>query len=120
MASCNCHGKRGVATTSVSPYDQCTACARKHIVKAWTLWSEFTYLDDNRDFITGHLRAAVDHLMYEHRAIALQARDLAMALEENRDVELDMEWPELLIAVREAFYADHPDAKKRLEDLKNG
>ena len=27
---------------------------------------------------------------------------------------------ELLIAVREAFYADHPDAKERLEKLKNG
>ena len=102
MAKCNCHGKRGVATASVSPYDQCVACARKHIVKAWTLWNEFTYTEDNRDFITGNLRLAVDHLMYEHRDIALMARDIAMLIEERKDTEAAKGWGGLLTAIREA------------------
>ena len=101
MAKCNCHGKRGVATTSVSPYDQCVSCARKHIVKAWTLWNEFTYTEDNRDFITGNLRLAVDHLMYEHREIALMARDLAMLVEAKKDAEATGAWDGLLTAIRE-------------------
>ena len=47
--SCSCHGKSGVSVTRTSPYDQCTACAKKHIVKAWSLFNEFTYTDDNRE-----------------------------------------------------------------------
>ena len=101
-----------------SPYDQCTTCAKKHIVKAWQLFNEFSYLDDNRDTITGQLRLAVDHLMFDHRDIALQSRNLAILLEENRDAELTNEWQELLSAVRQAFYKDHPDAAERLEKLK--
>ena len=46
---CNCHGKSGVSVTRTSPFDQCSACAKKHVVKAWNLWNEFTYTDDNRD-----------------------------------------------------------------------
>ena len=61
---CHCHGKSGVSVTRTSPYDQCTTCAKKHIVKAWSLFREFCYEDDNRDTITGQLRLAVDHLMY--------------------------------------------------------
>ena len=34
--SCNCHGKGGLSVTRTSPYDQCTACAKKHVVKATT------------------------------------------------------------------------------------
>ena len=116
--SCNCHGKTGISVKRASPYDQCTTCAKKHIVKAWQLFNEFSYLDDNRDTITGQLRLAVDHLMFDHRDIALQSRNLAILLEENRDAELSNEWQELLSAVRQAFYKDHPDAAERLEKLK--
>ena len=116
--SCNCHGKTGISVKRTSPYDQCTTCAKKHIVKAWQLFNEFSYLDDNRDTITGQLRLAVDHLMFDHRDIALQSRNLAILLEENRDAELTNEWQELLSAVRQAFYKDHPDAAERLEKLK--
>lgn len=115
--SCNCHGKSGMSVKRASPYDQCTTCAKKHIVKAWQLFNEFSYLDDNRDTITGQLRLAVDHLMFDHRDIALQSRNLAILLEENRDTELTNEWLGLLSAVREAFYADHPDAENRLKEL---
>ena len=115
--SCSCHGKSGVSTVRTSPYDQCTTCAKKHIVKAWSLFREFCYEDDNRDTITGQLRLAVDHLMYDHRDIALQARDLAIQIEENRDKEIGGGWERLLAAIREAFNAEHPDAVERLREL---
>ncbi len=115
--SCSCHGKNGIAAERVSAYDQCTACAKKHIVKAWNLWNEFTYTDDNRDVISGQLRNAVDHLMYDHRETALLARNLAMLIEENRDAEIKSEWPDLLTAVRKDYYDEHPVFRKRLEAL---
>lgn len=116
--ACSCHTKAGIGVKKVSPFDQCSTCAKKHIVKAWTLWNEFTYTDDNRDFVSGNLRLAADHLMYEHRGTALLARDLAVLIEENRDAEIGNGWTELLTAVRENFLADHPDAADRLEALK--
>ena len=98
--SCDCHGRSGASVTRTSPYDQCTACAKKHIVKAWSLFNEFAYTDDNRDAMTGQLRLAVDHLMYEHREIALMARDLAMLVEAKKDAEATGAWDGLLTAIR--------------------
>ena len=83
--SCDCHGKSGVAVSRTSPYDQCTVCAKKHIVKAWSLFNEFTYTDDNRDAMTGQLRLAADHLMFDHVETARLARDLAILC---RDYEI--------------------------------
>ncbi len=115
--SCSCHGKSGAAVTRTSPFDQCSTCAKKHVVKAWNLFNEFLYADDNRDAISGQLRLAADHLMYDHRETAAKARDLAVMIEENRDSEITTEWGDLLTAVREAFNADHPDAVERLAQL---
>jgi len=114
---CNCHGKSGAAVTRTSPFDQCSTCAKKHVVKAWSLFNEFLYTDDNRDAISGQLRLAADHLMYDHREAAVMARDLAIMIEENRDSEITTEWDDLLTAVREAFNSDHPEAGARLEEL---
>ena len=116
--SCSCHGKRGIAVTKTAPYDQCTTCAKKHIVKAWNLFNEFTYTDDNRDVISGQLRNAADHLMYDHRDAALKARDLAVIIEEARDKEITNEWQDLLASVRQAYYADHSEVAERLEQLR--
>ena len=60
--ACNCHGKNGVSVGRTSAYDQCTACARKHIKSAWSKWGEFTYEEDNRDYCSAQLRDAADHL----------------------------------------------------------
>ncbi len=117
--SCNCHGKNGISVSRTSPLDQCSACAKKHIVKAWNLFNEFTYTDDNRDVISGQLRLAADHMMYEHRETALLARDLAVIIEENRDAEITSEWTELLEAVRRNYSTDHPETGQRLADLIN-
>lgn len=120
--ACNCHGKNGVSVGRTSAYDQCTACARKHIKSAWSKWGEFTYEEDNRDYCSAQLRDAADHLKYEHRETALRCRDLAMVIEENRDAEhsnIAAELNALRIESRELFYADHPEAKHRLEVLKN-
>ncbi len=115
--SCNCHGKSGVSVTRTSPFDQCSACAKKHVVKAWNLFNEFTYSDDNRDATSGQLRLAADHLMYDHREAAVMARELAIMIEENRDTAITTEWDDLLIAVREAFNGDHPEITERLKQL---
>ena len=55
--------------------------------------------------------------MFDHRDIALQSRNLAILLEENRDAEITNEWQELLSAVRQAFYNDHHEAAERLKKL---
>src|SRR5574344_2907920 len=102
MCACSCHGKSGVSVTRSSPFDQCSMCAKKHVVKAWNLWNEFTYTDDNRDVISGQLRLAADHLMYDHRDAAILARNLAILIEENRDGEIGAGWNDLLTAVRNA------------------
>jgi hypothetical protein len=117
MCACACHGKSGVSVTRTSPFDQCSACAKKHVVKAWNLFNEFTYADDNRDVISGQLRLAADHLMFDHRDAALKARDIAILIEENRDSEIGSGWDELLSAVREAFNGDHPEITERLKQL---
>jgi hypothetical protein len=88
-------------------------------VKAWNLFNEFNYADANRDVISGQLRLAVDHLMFEHTEIAQLARDLAIIIEENRDNELVSEWNTLLDAIRKAYREDHPEWQDRLEKLKN-
>lgn len=116
--SCNCHTTNGVSVTRVSPFDQCTVCAKKHVVKAWSLWNEFLYTDDNRDAISGQLRLAADHLMYDHRETALAARNLAILIEANRDRDIGRGWSEVLDAVREHFNADYPEAVARLEQLR--
>ena len=116
--SCNCHGKSGISVGHTSPGDQCTACAKKHVVKAWSLFNEFTYTNDNRDAMMGQLRLAADHLMYDHTETPRLARDLAVMLEENRDAELGDRWDALLAAVRNVFNVEHPDAIERLERLK--
>ena len=121
--ACNCHGKNGVSVERTSAYDQCTSCARKHIKSAWSKWGEFTYEEDNRDYVSAQLRDAADHLKYEHREMALKCRDLAMVIEENRDAEfgnIAAELDALRIESRNLFYADHPEAKRRLEELSNG
>jgi len=115
--SCNCHGPNGAAVTRTSPFDQCSTCAKKHVVKAWNLFNEFLYSDDNRDTISGQLRLAADHLMYDHRDAAVKARDLAIMIEENLDAAITTEWDDLLAAVREAFNFDHQEAVAKLKEL---
>ena len=118
---CSCHTKEGLSVKVASPYDQCVLCARKHVKNAWGAWNEFTYEEDNRDYISDQLRKAADHLKIDHREIALQCRDLAMAIEENKDNEIpDMAFKldNLRNNLRELVYSEHKDAKERLERLK--
>ena len=119
--ACSCHGKKGEAVRKTRPDDQCTACARKHVKNAWSKWGEFTYEEDNRDYVSAQLRDAADHLKFTHRELALEMRDLAVAIEENKDKEygsIAEELNKLRDATRELFYKDHPDALERLEELR--
>jgi len=60
--ACHCHGKKGESVLIAKPFDQCTACARKHVKNAWSKWNEFTYEDENRDYVSAQLRDAADHV----------------------------------------------------------
>ena len=115
--ACNCHGKNGVSVGRTSAFDQCTTCARKHVKAAWSKWQEFTYEDDNRDYVSAQLRDAADHLKFSHRETALRLRDLAVVIEEVRDKEVAQELEKLRIETRELFYKDYPEARRRLEEL---
>lgn len=122
MCACQCHGKNGVSVAQTSPFDQCTMCARKHVKSAWSKWGEFTYEEDNRDYVSAQLRDAADHLKFSHRETALKLRDLAVVIEENKDKEygdISAAIDALRSETRELFYGDHPEAKARLEELNN-
>lgn len=118
--ACSCHGKNGKAVTVTRPDDQCTTCARKHVKNAWSVWGEFTYEQANRDYVSGQLRDAVNHLKFDHRETALKCRDLAMIIEENRDRDLRHvaeELEKLRVETVNLYYADHPEAQDRLAQL---
>ena len=118
---CSCHGKRGESVKTASPYDQCTMCARKHVKNAWGAYNEFTYEQDNRDYVSDQLRKAADHLKFEHRETALKCRDMAMEMEGNEDVAgggMAKRLNDLRIETLALFYADHPEASERLEKAK--
>lgn len=102
----------------MSPYSQCTVCAKKHIVKAWNLFNEFTYTDDNLDVISGQLRMAVDHLMWIYKDTALLAREIATDIEEYKWDGIEEKWERLLKLIRSNFYSDHPEIKKRRDGIK--
>ena len=62
LMNCDSCGRNGVAVARTSPYDQCmTAYAKKHVIKAWSLFNEFTYTDDNHGAMTRQLRIEADH-----------------------------------------------------------
>ena len=117
---CSCHGSKGESVKVAKPYDQCVLCARKHIKNAWGAFHEFTYEDDNRDFVSDQLRKAADHLKIIHRETALKCRDLAMQIEENRDApDLARQLDELRIEARNLFYLEHEEAQERLKQLQS-
>ena len=119
---CGCHGKDGRKAASTKPYDQCTACARKHVKAAWSKWGEFTYEDANRDYVSAQLRDAADHLKYDHPEDAQECRAAAIAIEENLATNAEM--MERLEGLRrrtlELFYQDNPGARQRLEEMRDG
>ena len=120
--ACSCHGKRGEIVKVARFDDQCTMCARKHVKNAWGAWGEFTYEEDNRDYVSDQLRKAADHLKFSHRDTALKCRDLAVAIEMNKErdyADFAAELDSLRAETRSLFYADHPDALLRLKDMRD-
>lgn len=114
--ACNCHGKDGKSVIRTSAYDQCTTCARKHIKNAWSKWNEFTYEEDNRDYVSAQLRDAADHLKFTYRDLALELRDLAVAIEEWKDIEygdIALKIDELRKKTLQIFLESHQEVLER-------
>lgn len=112
-------GKRGVRHADISSLRPVHHVREEACRQGMALLNEFPYMDDNDnlDAMTGQLRLAVDHLMYEHAETARFARDMAIMLEENRDTEIGDRWEALLAAVRKDFNGEHPEAMERLERM---
>lgn len=119
--ACSCHGKEKVRTVKTQPTDQCTLCAHKHIDDALSLFWEFPYERVNRRMVVGFIRDAMRHLQVDHRDVALELRDLAIAIDEVRDAEypkgITVEIKRLADKCDELFLADNPDVSERLERL---
>lgn len=121
MMACNCHGKRGEAERRVAPEDQCTMCAYKHVRNARHAWGEFTYELDNRSYVAGQLRLAIEHLKFDHTPTALKCRDLAAVIDEAMDADIRdvaVRLSAIEKDVRTLFYTDHPEAQERILLLK--
>ena len=119
---CKCHGKQGIAVNGKVPPDSpCTLCAYKHLNMALVAWGEFTYERDNRDWVAGHVRLAVEHIKSTHRETALKLRDLATSIEMAEDADhtdIAESLHQLKNTVRNLFDIDHPDVLERLDTLK--
>lgn len=121
--ACACHGEKKLRVVRTKPTDQCTACARKHTRDAWSAYNECAYEIENREFVAGQLRDAMRHLQRDHREEALRCRDLALVIEEVRDVDslsstltsLD----QLRRDILQLYLADHPEIAERMERLQN-
>ena len=120
--ACACHGKQKKVVNTTKPEDQCTTCARKHVKQAWSAWGQFTYQETNRDYVSGQLRMAINHLKYDHSDVALQLRELALVIQENKQPNIRYVKAQLdrfLAITRNLFYRDNPQATQRLEALQN-
>lgn len=117
--ACACHGVAGVVKEGrMKPTEQCTMCAYKHLEMALSAYSELSYEIDNREYVAGQLRLAVEHLKLDNREIALRVRDLAVTLETAKDSN-KQQFSECignaLKVVRELMYKDHPEILNRLK-----
>lgn len=116
--ACSCHGKSKVRTVKTLPTDQCTLCAHKHMDDALSLFLEFPYERVNRRMVVGFIRDAMRHLQHDHRDVALELRDLAIAIDEVRDEIYPKgivdEIRRLADKCDELFLEDNPDVAKRL------
>jgi hypothetical protein len=119
--ACSCHGKDKTKTVKTLPTDQCTLCAHKHMDDALSLFMEFPYERINRRMVVGFIRDAMRHLQIDHRDIALELRDLAIAIDEVRDAEypagIVVEIKRLADRCDEYFLEDNPEVTERLENL---
>ncbi|MBE6380037.1 MAG: hypothetical protein E7047_03825 [Lentisphaerae bacterium] len=119
--ACSCHGKDKVRTVKTLPTDQCTLCAHKHMDDALSLFREIPYERINRRVVVGFVRDAMRHLQIDHRDVALELRDLAIAIDEVRDAEyptgIITEIERLADKCDELFIADNPLIIDRLNNL---
>lgn len=121
--ACSCHGKEKVRTVETRPTDQCTLCAHKHMDDALSLFLEFPYERINRRMVVGFIRDAMRHLQVDHRDVALELRDLAIAIDEVRDAEYPSgvvaEIRRLADKCDDLFLTDSPEVVERLYDIVN-
>ena len=85
-------------------------------------WGEFTYEEDNRRWVSRHLRLAVEHLKFDHRDVALQCRAAATTIELAEDMDIHDVHDQLSTLynrILELFKADHPDYLERLAKLQD-
>jgi hypothetical protein len=116
--ACSCHGKDKNKVVTTKPTDQCTLCAHKHMDDALSLFIEFPYERVNRRVVVSFIRDAMRHLQYDHRDLALELRDLAIAIDEVKDAEypggIVTEIKRLADKCDELFLADNPEVMERL------
>lgn len=96
-------------------------CASKHLNMALAAWGEFTYEEDNRWWVAGHVRLAVEHLKLDHKELALILRDIATDIEGAKDASRTDIRDRLAAGLKEArefLKMDHPEIVSSLNKLK--
>ncbi len=102
----------------VKPTDQCIACASKHFAEAYCLLTEFGYIDENRTLAQGNLRQIVLHTFKDWQNIAKLARECALLVQSVEDEKALEKMRTLGSMIDKAFYEANPEAKARLDELK--
>ena len=118
MGSCLCHGKSLLNVNTVTAYDQCWHCCKKHFITAWTLWNEFNYQTINLSAIEGNLRLSIMHIQYTNEEIAKKIRELSLDIEKRDLTKVTEErWESLINAIQESIYKEFPDLKQKYDDF---
>lgn len=120
--ACSCHSKQKKNILNVNPLDYCSNCASKHMNLAYQCWNQFQYEIVNRDYVSGQLRNAMNHLKDQHRQLAIKIRDLAIVIQECKDLQqvtpIKQQMKILVQEVRQIFFIDYPQVKRKLEEIK--
>ena len=98
------------------PLDQCLFCAQKHVDEALAAMNEFMYEQENRSFVHGAIRSAVNHTFKEWPSIAKIARESALLWQQARFAEAQDKLREAAAQIDAQLLADNPEIKARLDE----
>ena len=98
------------------PLDQCLFCAQKHADEALCCMNEFMYEQENRSFVHGAIRSAVNHTFKEWPSIAKIARESALLWQQARFAEAQDKLREAAAQIDAQLLADNPEIKARLDE----
>lgn len=113
---CACHGVSRVNAEKIFASEQCRFCGLKHLTTAWSLLTEYGYVDDNLITIDGQLRLAIMHMQYIDKDLCTEIRNIAVSIEKRELGQVTSDRLFTLIKLlQDKIYLKFPDIKQKHE-----